>query len=96
MEILFTSGQPNGGRIRNFLLEKSRVVAQNQMERNFHIFYQCIHGIQDSEMRNGFGITEPNYYNYLNEHNCYTVDGTDDRAKFQVRNFLELLLHPRQ
>ena len=84
VEILFTSGQPSGGKISNFLLEKSRVVNQNPMERNFHIFYQCIDGIQADEIRNGFGITGPDYYNYLNDHDCYTIEGTDDRAEFQV------------
>ena len=82
MEIQFTSGQPFGGKISNFLLEKSRVVKQNPMERNFHIFYQCIDGIQ-SEMRNDFGITGYDYYNYLNEHGCYKIEGNDDKAEFQ-------------
>jgi len=82
VEILFQSGMPGGGKVRNFLLEKSRVVGQNPQERNFHVFYQCIDGIS-AEMRNDFGITEADYYNYLNEHNCYTVDGTDDKKDFE-------------
>lgn len=82
VEIIFRSGQPVGGKVSNFLLEKSRVVMQNPHERNFHIFYQLCFGM-DSEAKNQFGITDVDYYNYLNAHSCYKVDETNDAADYE-------------
>eukprot|EP00047_Mylnosiga_fluctuans_P003550 m.229694 g.229694 ORF g.229694 m.229694 type:complete len:1076 (-) comp11945_c0_seq1:83-3310(-) len=83
VEIQFSrAGQPEGGKISNFLLEKSRVVRQNPDERNFHVFYQVCAGA-DPALRQQLGISEPSYYYYLNQSGCERVDGTDDKADFK-------------
>ncbi|XP_065909782.1 unconventional myosin-Ie-like [Dysidea avara] len=83
VEIQFTrGGQPDGGKISNFLLEKSRVVGQNTGERCFHIFYQLISGA-DAAIKEQLGITSCDYYWYLNQSGTYTVDDIDDRKEFK-------------
>ncbi|KAL6430461.1 hypothetical protein ACFW04_007819 [Cataglyphis niger] len=75
-------GQPNGGKISNFLLEKSRVTCHNPGERNFHIFYQLATGA-NQEMKTEFGLTDLDYYQYLNYGGNHRVDGTNDARDFQ-------------
>uniref|UniRef100_A0A665WNW2 Osteoclast-stimulating factor 1 n=1 Tax=Echeneis naucrates TaxID=173247 RepID=A0A665WNW2_ECHNA len=82
-EIQFSrGGEPDGGKISNFLLEKSRVVSQNENERNFHIYYQLIEGA-NNQQKEGLGIMTPDYYYYLNQSGTYKVDGTNDSKDFQ-------------
>lgn len=92
VEIQFTrGGQPDGGKISNFLLEKSRVVSQNVSERNFHIFYQMLFGAS-KEDKDQFGLTEPSYYYYLNQSGTYTVDGTDDTKEYlETRQAMDVI-----
>ncbi|XP_053330749.1 unconventional myosin-Ie-like [Spea bombifrons] len=81
-EIQFSrGGEPDGGKISNFLLEKSRVVNQNTGERNFHIFYQLLEGATDEDREN-LGITTPDYYFYLNQSAVYHVDDVSDKEEF--------------
>ncbi|XP_027131146.1 LOW QUALITY PROTEIN: myosin IEb [Larimichthys crocea] len=81
-EIQFSrGGAPDGGKISNFLLEKSRVVSQNQGERNFHIYYQLLAGAS-GEQRENLGVTTPDYYFYLNQSGTYTVEDVNDKKEF--------------
>uniref|UniRef100_H2LZF3 Osteoclast-stimulating factor 1 n=1 Tax=Oryzias latipes TaxID=8090 RepID=H2LZF3_ORYLA len=87
-EIQFSrGGEPDGGKISNFLLEKSRVVNQNENERNFHIYYQMIEGA-NAQQKEALGVMTPDYYYYLNQSGTYKVDGTNDSKDFQ-----ETLVH---
>ena len=69
-EIQFNQvGDPVGGVISNFLLEKSRVVGQIAGERNFHIFYQVTKGA-NARMQNDLGLSDPRNFSYI----CGTTD----------------------
>ncbi|KAL8184814.1 UNVERIFIED_CONTAM: Unconventional myosin-Ie, partial [Gekko kuhli] len=82
-EIQFSrGGEPDGGKISNFLLEKSRVVSQNPGERSFHIYYQLLEGASP-EQRENLGVTTPDYYYYLNQSASYKVDDMNDPQEFQ-------------
>ncbi|XP_043909677.1 unconventional myosin-If [Protopterus annectens] len=96
-EIQFSrGGEPDGGKISNFLLEKSRVVNQNENERNFHIYYQLIEGASE-EQRQNLGIMTPDYYFYLNQSATYKVDGTDDRQEFhETLDAMQVIGIPQQ
>uniref|UniRef100_A0A3B3SIM4 Osteoclast-stimulating factor 1 n=1 Tax=Paramormyrops kingsleyae TaxID=1676925 RepID=A0A3B3SIM4_9TELE len=91
-EIQFSrGGEPDGGKISNFLLEKSRVVSQNQGERNFHIYYQLLEGAS-KEQRENLGITTSDYYLYLNQSGTYTVEDVSDKKEFSdTMNAMEVV-----
>jgi len=76
-------GDPCGGKITNYLLEKSRVVYQQGGERNFHFFYNLLAGAsqQEAKQLNLYGAE--NYF-YVNQGQAYTVDGMDDAEDYQA------------
>jgi len=82
MEIMFEGGDPVGGRVTNYLLEKSRVVAPAVGERNFHVFYQYCRGAS-KQQKEAYYLEDPSYFAYLNISNCYDVPGINDVADFK-------------
>jgi len=80
MEIMFDyKGDPVGGRVQNFLLEKSRVISQLPDERSFHVFYGLLAGATAQQKQQLQLLSGPADYSYLNKNGCYTVERMDDR-----------------
>jgi len=77
-EIQFNyGGDPTGGRVTNYLLEKSRVVQQAQTERNFHVFYQLLAGA-DGKEKQTLRLTSADSFRYLSRSGCVQVAGIND------------------
>ena len=87
-----------GGKIINYLLEKSRVVNQSENERNYHIFYQLFAGAEKSKhetdpkknLKKLFDLGEAQDYLYTNpggrlegsKGEGTTVAGINDEREF--------------
>lgn len=76
-------GKINGAHIEWYLLEKSRVIHQTSLERNYHIFYQLLSGLTSQELRKlELDSRSISNYNYLNNSNA-SIPGVDDSLDFQ-------------
>ncbi|GAM23577.1 hypothetical protein SAMD00019534_067520 [Acytostelium subglobosum LB1] len=83
LEIQFSDNNaPVGGVISTFLLEKTRVTFQQKGERNFHIFYQLLAGL-DPQLKSDWGLTDASAFYYLSQSKCTTIEDVDDAAEFR-------------
>lgn len=84
MDIQFDfHGDPVGGNILNYLLEKSRVVHQASGERNFHIFYQLLSGANDQVLRDLYLKRNLDTYYYLSSGTKGAIDTIDDSSQYR-------------
>jgi myosin-5 len=57
-------------------------VYQIKGERNFHIFYQLVAGL-DKETLAKWHLKSAEHYNYINTSGCITIEGVDDAQDFE-------------
>ncbi|KAM2542693.1 hypothetical protein TB2_022090 [Malus domestica] len=76
------TGRISGAAIRTYLLERSRVCQVSDPERNYHCFYMlCSAPPEDVEK---YKLGNLRTFHYLNQSNCYELDGVDDSKEYLI------------
>ncbi|XP_051129852.1 myosin-6-like isoform X2 [Andrographis paniculata] len=73
-------GKISGAAIRTYLLERSRVCQVSDPERNYHCFYMLC--AAPPEEINKYKLGNPRTFRYLNQSNCYELDGVDETKEY--------------
>ncbi|GAA6074656.1 unconventional myosin-VIIa, partial [Tachysurus ichikawai] len=85
-------GAIEGAKIEQYLLEKSRVCRQAPDERNYHIFYCMLQGI-NAEQKTKLGLGQASDYTYLTMGNCTVCDGRDDMNEYlSIQSAMKVLM----
>ncbi|WJZ97742.1 hypothetical protein VitviT2T_016323 [Vitis vinifera] len=83
VEIQFDkNGRISGAAIRTYLLERSRVCQISDPERNYHCFYLLC--AAPPEEREKYKLGNPKSFHYLNQSNCYELDGVNDAHEYHA------------
>ncbi|XP_054838494.1 unconventional myosin-VIIb [Eublepharis macularius] len=75
------NGVIEGARIEQFLLEKSRVCRQAPNERNYHIFYCMLMGM-NIEQKKMLNLGTAAEYTYLTMGDCTSCEGRNDAKEY--------------
>ncbi|KAL3725166.1 hypothetical protein ACJRO7_030218 [Eucalyptus globulus] len=76
----YLSGRISGAAVRTYLLERSRVCHISERERNYHCFYMLCAAPKEDIQR--FKLGHPTTFHYLNQSNCFALDGIDDSEEY--------------
>eukprot|EP00062_Callorhinchus_milii_P004476 gi/632943691/ref/XP_007887085.1/ PREDICTED: unconventional myosin-XV-like [Callorhinchus milii] len=74
-------GRVVGTSISHYLLEKSRLVFQAWNERNYHVFYELLAGL-DEEQKEELSLQDSETYFYLNQGGACEIIGKHDHDDF--------------
>ncbi|KAL9845021.1 LOW QUALITY PROTEIN: unconventional myosin-VIIb-like [Geothlypis trichas] len=86
------SGVIEGARIEQFLLEKSRVCRQAPEERNYHIFYCMLMGM-NTEQKKMLNLGTASEYTYLTMGHCTSCDSRNDAKDYaHIRSAMKILM----
>ncbi|XP_062978231.1 unconventional myosin-Ig-like [Elgaria multicarinata webbii] len=92
MDINFDfKGDPTGGHINNYLLEKSRILKQQPGERNFHAFYQLLLGATDTLLDSLHLSRDPTTYTFTREGTSSNSLGSDKSNHRAVADAMEVI-----
>ncbi|XP_043718546.1 myosin-17-like [Telopea speciosissima] len=81
VEIQFDkSGRISGAAVRTYLLERSRVCQVSDPERNYHCFYLLCAAPPEDIAK--YKLGNPKSFHYLNQSNCYELDGVNDTHEY--------------
>ncbi|XP_075313230.1 unconventional myosin-XVB [Odontesthes bonariensis] len=83
LHIHILQGVVVGTSLSKYLLEKSRVVFQTNKERNYHVFYELLAGMNDWDKQELYLQGAETYY-YLNQGGACELRGKQDKEDFQL------------
>ena len=80
-----------GAEIKNYLLEKSRVITQAKTERNYHVFYGILRFMAPDKLKqygycNQGDKVDMTQFNYLKKSECFIWETINDKEFFDDTN----------